>query len=94
MPLPPQIRRPIVLGLTGLGATTIYELEKKDQFPRHWMLTPRCAVWDTEAVLGWLAERKSAQVLPAQHPDQALRKSRPGRGKRKPADTWNQLVVA
>lgn len=54
------IRRPEVLTKTGLSATTIYYLEQRGEFPRHVMLTPRCAAWDEQDVDQWLDQRKAA----------------------------------
>jgi prophage regulatory protein len=51
------IRRPEVCRKTGLGRTTIYNLEAAGDFPRHLMLTPRCAVWVEAEVDGWLRAR-------------------------------------
>lgn len=76
------LRRPEVLSLTGLGATTIYLLEQKGEFPKHFMITPRCAGWDADEVAAWLAERKARPAQPLVAPDQAKRRTRPGRQKR------------
>jgi prophage regulatory protein len=80
---PAILRRSTVVSMTCLSATTIYELEKKGQFPKPWLLTPRCAVWNAEEVMNWIASRRKAPAVPTSLPDQALRKSRPGRGKAK-----------
>ena len=78
------IRRPGVLAMTGLSATTIHELEKKGEFPRHWLQTPRCAVWSVAEINDWLIGRRNQPAAPSAIPDQAKRKTRPGRGTRKP----------
>ena len=78
------IRRPDVVAMTGLSATTIYELEKKGAFPSHWLITPRCAVWNVAEISDWLNARRKQPATPSVIPDQAKRKSRPGRGKNKP----------
>ena len=62
------IRRPTVQALTGLSRTTLYTLERAGSFPRHWMLTPRCAVWDEAEVLAWVSARRAAAVRPAPVP--------------------------
>lgn len=46
------IRRPEVIKKTGLSRTTIFNLERRNDFPQHIMLTPRCAAWDARAS-GW-----------------------------------------
>lgn len=56
------IRRPEVLRKTGLSATTIYNLEKGGVFPKHFMLTPRCAAWDEAEVDQWLTDRQAQRV--------------------------------
>lgn len=52
-PIKRAIRRPEILAKTGLSATTIYNLEKRGEFPQHFMLTPRCAVWFEAEVDAW-----------------------------------------
>ncbi len=74
------IRRPELLAKTGLSKTSIYNLEREGKFPRHFMLTPRCAVWLESEVDSWLDERQSMPSAHAPFPDQSLRRSRPGRG--------------
>ena len=69
------IRRPEVLERTGLSATTIYKLERRGEFPAHFMLTPRCAAWDEAEVNAWIEARRAA---PAKL-DTSLRKSALGR---------------
>jgi prophage regulatory protein len=70
------IRRPELLRKTGLSATTIYELEKAGDFPKHVNLTPRTAVWDEAAVDEWLRKRMKSPVAPAPAPDVRLRRDR------------------
>jgi prophage regulatory protein len=78
------IRRPEVLRKTGLSKTTIHNLEAAGKFPRHWMLTPRVAVWAEHEVDAWLAASRSTPAAPAPSPDVALRRNAPGRGKASP----------
>lgn len=73
------IRRSELITKTGLSKTSIYNLEKAGEFPAHFMLTPRCAVWDEGEVDAWLDGRRRQPIQAAMHPDQALRTSRPGR---------------
>lgn len=77
------LRRPQVIARTGLSRTTIYNLEVADKFPRHWMLTPRVAVWSEAEVEAWLAASRAAPAAPAPSPDVTLRRRTPGRGKSK-----------
>ena len=63
------LRRPAVIQKTGLCATTLYNLEKRGDFPSHFMLTPRCAVWDEGEVDAWLAKRRATRMQPQATPD-------------------------
>ncbi|TCJ38383.1 AlpA family transcriptional regulator [Parafrankia sp. BMG5.11] len=53
------LRRPAVLQKLGISRTHLYELERAGDFPAHFMLSPRCAVWEEAAVDGWMEERAS-----------------------------------
>jgi prophage regulatory protein len=91
MPLPPApphpigtlpatraIRRPELRKLVPLADTTIYEMEKRGEFPRRFPLTRRCVVWDLAEVEAWLGARKaSASGAPVDGPDVRARRSRP-----------------
>ena len=57
-----MIRRKELEKKIGLSATTIYYMEKRGEFPLHFMLTPRCAVWDEQEVDAWLAARQAKPV--------------------------------
>lgn len=70
------IRRPEVLRKTGLSRTSIYMMERAGQFPKSFLLTPRCAVWVEAEVEAWLASRR-AQTL-----EQATARSLPWPGQR------------
>lgn len=71
------LRRPAVIEKTGLGATTIYKLEKSGDFPQHFLITPRCAVWDESEIEAWLASRRG-QVKPAKGLPDVTRRKRVG----------------
>ncbi|MGA9665832.1 MAG: AlpA family phage regulatory protein [Gallionella sp.] len=75
------IRRPEVLEKTNVSATTIYNMEKAGSFPKHIMLTPRCAAWPEAAVDAWLEGRGAANVKPTPPPD--VKKRRTAKGKQK-----------
>lgn len=75
------IRRPAVLAKTGLSRTTVFNLEKAGDFPQHFMLTPRCAVWDEGEVETWLERRRQTALPSVAVPDHTLRTRFPGRGK-------------
>lgn len=75
------IRRPELRKLVPLANTTIYEMEQRGEFPRHFLITPRCAVWDLAEVEAWIEERRQASdaqiVKHAPYPDVRQRKIRP-----------------
>lgn len=75
------LRRNQVLNKTGLSRTTQYILEKAGDFPQHFLLTPRCAVWFEDEVDAWLDARRKNQIQAALAPDQGLRRIFNGRGK-------------
>ena len=54
------IRRPELQQWVPLADTTIYEMERRGEFPRRFNLTPRCVVWDLAEVATWLAARRQA----------------------------------
>lgn len=75
------LRRTLVLAKTGLSKTTVYNLEKAGDFPTHFMLTPRCAVWFEDEIDVWLQERRQKALPGVAGPDHTLRTHFPGRGK-------------
>jgi predicted DNA-binding transcriptional regulator AlpA len=78
---PRTIRRHELRLIVPLADTTIYEMEKRGEFPRRFNLTPRCVVWDLEEVEAWLEQRRQthlagrAKIAPG--PDVRQRKTRP-----------------
>lgn len=56
------LRRPAVLQKLGISRTHLYELERAGDFPAHFMLSPRCAVWEEAAVDGWMEERAARRT--------------------------------
>ena len=79
--LPRTIRRHELRLIVPLAGTTIYEMEKRGEFPRRFNLTPRCVVWDLKEVETWLRQRRQtylagrAKIAPS--PDVRQRKMRP-----------------
>ncbi len=63
--------------MVPLADSTIWEMEQRDEFPRRFLLTPRCVVWDLAEVEAWLAQRRSKPIRPAPPPDVRKRISRP-----------------
>lgn len=52
--LPRTTRRHELRLIVPLADSTIYETEKRGEFPRRFNLTPRCVGWDLEEVEVWL----------------------------------------
>jgi prophage regulatory protein len=71
--------------IVPLAETTIYEMERRGDFPRRFNLTPRCVVWDLEEVEAWIEERKresrSGKAPAAPGPDVRQRIARPVRSR-------------
>lgn len=80
------LRREQILSKTGLSRTGQYNLEKSGDFPKHFMLTPRCAVWFEDEVDAWLEERQRSAIKAAMAPDHTLRRAFGGRGKHREGD--------
>jgi prophage regulatory protein len=54
------IRRSELRQIVPLADSTIYELERRGEFPQRFFLTARCVVWDLSEVLAWLQRRRAA----------------------------------
>lgn len=81
LPLPFRrtVRRQELRQIVPLAETTIYEMERRGEFPRRFNLTPRCVVWDLAEVDAWIEARKQAPRGGVSKPDVRLRKVRPVR---------------
>lgn len=82
LPFRRTIRRRELHQIVPLAETTIYEMERRGEFPCRFNLTPRCVVWDLAEVEAWIEERKQAPRNTTSKPDVHLRKSRPVRAAR------------
>jgi prophage regulatory protein len=74
------IRRRELRQIVPLADSTIYELERRGDFPKRFFLTARCVVWDLGEVLAWLQSRRQAGSSPvkkAPAPDVRKRVCRP-----------------
>jgi prophage regulatory protein len=80
-PIKRTIRRQQLKEMIPLADSTIYGMEQRGQFPRRFALTPRCIAWDLAEVEAWLASRRATPIPQAKHPDVALRKTRPVKGR-------------
>ena len=81
LPFRRTIRRQDLRQIVPLAETTIYEMERRGEFPRRFNLTPRCVVWDLAEVEAWIEARKQAPRGSASKPDVHLRKTRPVRAR-------------
>ncbi|MCQ4261191.1 helix-turn-helix transcriptional regulator [Stutzerimonas stutzeri] len=79
LPFLRTIRRQELRQIIPLSETTIYEMERRGEFPRRFNLTPRCVVWDLAEVEAWIEERKQTLRKDMSGPDVRLRKTRPVR---------------
>lgn len=81
LPFRRTIRRQELHQIVPLAETTIYEMERRSEFPRRFNLTPRCVVWDLDEVEAWIEARKresrAEQTRPSFGPDVRQRRSRP-----------------
>jgi prophage regulatory protein len=75
------IRRAELRKIVPLADTTIYEMERRGEFPRRFYLTSRCVAWDIAEVEAWMRERRHAssdeRLRLAPMPDVRQRKTRP-----------------
>jgi prophage regulatory protein len=70
------IRRTELRQIVPLADSTIYEMERRGEFPQRFFLTPRCVVWDLAEVMAWLEGRRrgaNGGVKKAPAPDYRLR---------------------
>ena len=79
LPFRRTIRRHELHQMVPLAETTIYEMERRGEFPRRFNLTPRCVVWDLVEVEAWIEQRKQAPRTGIVKPDVHQRKTRPVR---------------
>ncbi|UNG17486.1 helix-turn-helix transcriptional regulator [Stutzerimonas zhaodongensis] len=79
LPFRRTIRRQELRQIIPLSETTIYEMERRGEFPRRFNLTPRCVVWDLAEIEAWIEERKQAPRGEISGPDVRVRKTRPVR---------------
>ena len=54
------VRRRELRKIVPLADTTIYEMERRGEFPQRFYLTSKCAVWDLDEVETWLTARRAA----------------------------------
>ena len=80
LPFRRTIRRHELHQIVPLAETTIYEMERRGEFPRRFNLTPRCVVWDLAEVEAWIERRKQAPRRGVSNTDVRVGNSRAVRG--------------
>jgi prophage regulatory protein len=78
-PLRRTIKKPELRQMVPLADSTIWEMERRGEFPKRFLLTPRCVVWDLAEVEAWLERRRDQPIRRAAPPDVRRRVSRPVR---------------
>jgi len=71
------IRRRELLQIVPLADSTIYDMERRGEFPKRFNLTPRCVVWYLAEVEAWVKARRENGVAKTPPPDVTKRRSRP-----------------
>ena len=75
------VRRRELRKIVPLADTTIYEMERRGEFPQRFYLTSKCAVWDLDEVEQWLTARRAAscagRIRRGPDPNVRQRRSRP-----------------
>ena len=75
------VRRRELRKIVPLADTTIYEMERRGEFPQRFYLTSKCVVWDLNEVEQWLTARRAechaGCMRRAPDPDVRSRRSRP-----------------
>lgn len=57
------INRRQLLKMIPLSDRTIYDMEKRGEFPRRFSITPRLVAWDLREVEAWIESKKSNATL-------------------------------
>jgi prophage regulatory protein len=58
--MPQLLRLPDVIRRTGLSRSTLYSLERRNDFPLRVKLSPGCSAWSAEEVEIWINGRLAA----------------------------------
>jgi prophage regulatory protein len=77
------IRKCELRKIVPLADTTIYQMEKRGEFPKRFNLSPRCVVWSLIEVEDWVKSRRQDSIIfetaRPPFPDVRQRKFRPVR---------------
>jgi prophage regulatory protein len=74
------IRRHQLKEMVPLADSTIFEMERRGEFPRRYSLSPRTVVWNLAEVEAWLADKRARPIARGQHADVRERRARPVKG--------------
>lgn len=58
------INRKRLLKIVPLSDRTIFNMEKRGEFPQRFSITTRLVAWDLEEIEAWIEQRKSAALHP------------------------------
>ena len=58
------VNRKQLLKIVPLSDRTIFDMERRGEFPRRFALTPRLVAWDLREVQTWIEDRKAAARQP------------------------------
>jgi prophage regulatory protein len=77
------IRKCELRKIVPLADTTIYQMERRGEFPKRFNLSPRCVVWSLIEVEDWVEQRRQDSIISETKrppfPDVRQRKFRPVR---------------
>lgn len=54
-----------LLKIVPLSERTIFDMEKRSEFPRRFAITPRMVAWDLQEVEAWMEKCKEDAKIPA-----------------------------
>lgn len=55
------VRLPIVLNITGMGKSKIWQMAKEGTFPKPYRLAARCVGWKVEELRAWIESKSQHQ---------------------------------
>jgi len=64
-PLRRTIKKTQLRQMVPLADSTIWEMERRGQFPKRFLLTPRCVVWDLAEVEAWVEQCRGESLASA-----------------------------
>jgi len=61
--VPRLYRRKQVIELTGIPRSSLYELERAGNFPKHFQVSPKISAWLAEDVHTWIQAQAEKRAL-------------------------------